>query len=300
MRRVFQTIPPERDGVQVKSILKNELQLSSSLVARVKLRETGILLNGVRAYTTALVHTGDVVAVEVGDAESFGILPVPAPIDALFEDEDLIILNKPAGMSAHKSSRETDSTFTVENVLAAYLSDGENPHLVSRLDKCTTGAMTVAKSGYAHELMRRMQLSGSIKKTYLAIAMGDLSPARGIIDAPTGFLDGSGYKRAVRADGVRSVSEYEALCFDGRLSLLRLVPLTGRMHQLRVHLAYIGHPLAGDWLYGVEDKALISRPALHSYSVEFAHPITGESIKAVAPVPEDMGSLMKINYEDIL
>lgn len=288
MRRLYATVSPERDGVQVRSILKTELKLSSSLVARVKLRETGILLNGVRAYTSAPVHEGDVVSVEVGDAEDIGILPVAAPISVLYEDEDIIIINKPAGMAAHKACRETDSTFTVENALAAYLREGENPHLVSRLDKCTTGAMTVAKSGYSHELMRRLQLNGGIKKTYLALATGELTPAKGVIDAPTGFAQGSGYKRAVREDGVRSVSEYEVLGFDGRFSLVRLTPLTGRMHQLRVHLAYVGHPLAGDWLYGVEDKALIARSALHSYSVEFVHPVTGDFVRAVAPVPEDM------------
>lgn len=288
MRRLTVTIPPERDGVQLKSILKNELQMSSSLVARVKLRETGILLNGARAYTTAEVHAGDIVEIEAGDGQDSGIEPVFAPIDALFEDEDIIIINKPAGMAAHKSCRETDSTFTVENALAAYLGEGENPHLVSRLDKCTTGVMTVAKSGYAHELMRRMQLEGGINKTYIALAVGRVTPESGVIDAPTGFADGSGYKRAVRADGVRSVSEYEVLGYDGRLSLVRLRPLTGRMHQLRVHLSCMGFPLAGDWLYGEEDKALIARPALHSLSVEFIHPVTGARVKASAPMPEDM------------
>lgn len=289
MRRLRFIIPKELDGASVKRVLQSELSMSASLIARVKLRDSGILLNGVRVFTTARVCEGDELSVEVGDSGAGAdILPVSAYIDILFEDEDYIIINKPAGMAAHKSTRETDSTYTVENALMAYLwGTGDAPHLVSRLDKCTTGAMTVAKSGYAHELLRRDTCK--ICKTYLALAVGEVSPARGIIEAPTGFMDGSTYKRAVRADGVRSVSEYETLGFDGRLTLVKLTPHTGRMHQLRLHMAYIGYPLAGDWLYG--EAGGLARPALHSYCVSFIHPLTGETVSAVAPVPQDMREL---------
>jgi len=274
----------------VGSLLSERLLLSNSLIKRIKLRETGILLNGQRAFTTACVMSGDVLTAEIGDADFPSIAPMAMPLSIVYEDEDILILDKPAGITVHPS-RDPDEV-TLENALAAYLKAGEVAHPVSRLDRGTSGLMTFAKNGYMHELLRRALHSPDFRREYRGIAEGIPVPSRGLIDRPIGFADGSRYQRAVTKDGVASLTEYEVLSVHGENTLLRLVPHTGRTHQLRVHLASIGHPLIGDWLYGTEDRERIARPALHSCELWLSHPLSGEQLHFVAPLPPDMQNLL--------
>ena len=152
--------------------------------------------------------------------------------------------------------------------------------------------MVVAKSGYVHDRLRRTLHSDGFCREYRAICVGCPAPPSGTIDAPIGRDETSAIRRVVRPDGQYAVSHYEVLSSRNGLSFVKLLPETGRTHQLRVHMASIGHPLAGDWLYGTEDPGLILRPALHSYTLTMTHPVTGELLHFTAPIPADMQALI--------
>ena len=202
------------------------------------------------------------------------------------------MLNKPAGLAMHPMSTDLAAP-NLAGALVAYLGEGTVPHFVSRLDKGTSGLLIAAKSGYVHELLRRALHSEELRREYRALPRGRVTPPRGVIDAPIARAESSLVKRCVAPDGLPSRTEYEVLSYHGELTLLRLAPRTGRTHQLRVHMASLGHPLAGDWLYGTEDRALIARPALHSYALWFTHPLTHTALHFTAPLPEDMEQLIK-------
>lgn len=287
------TVPPEEDGVCVRHILKAKLHFSTHAVARLTRAENGITVNGAHARTVDPVHTGDVVAVRSDDLRPPKVLPTPGdwPLPIVYEDAHLLILNKPAGMTAHASNFLPD-TPTVAGALAYQRGTAFIFHVVNRLDKGTTGLMAVAKSGYIHDRLRRMLHSEGFRREYRAVCVGCPEPPAGIIDAPIGRDETSTVRRTVRPDGQYAVSRYEVLSTRNGLSLVKLLPETGRTHQLRVHMAYIGHPLAGDWLYGTEAPALIPRPALHACALTLTHPVTGEVLHFTAPIPEDMQALI--------
>ncbi len=287
------TVPPEEDGVCVRHILKAKLHFSTHAVTRLTRAENGIIVNGAHARTVDPVHTGDVVAVRSDDLRPPKVLPTPGdwPLPIVYEDAHLLILNKPAGMTAHASNFLPD-TPTVAGALAWQRGSDFIFHVVNRLDKGTTGLMAVAKSGYIHDRLRRMLHSEGFRREYRAVCVGCPEPPAGIIDAPIGRDETSTVRRTVRPDGQYAVSRYEVLSTRNGLSLVKLLPETGRTHQLRVHMAYIGHPLAGDWLYGTEAPALIPRPALHACALTLTHPVTGEVLHFTAPIPEDMQALI--------
>lgn len=287
------TVPPEEDGVCVRHILKAKLHFSTHAVTRLTRAENGITVNGAHARTVDPVHTGDVVAVRSDDLRPPKVLPTPGdwPLPIVYEDAHLLILNKPAGMTAHASNFLPD-TPTVAGALAYQRGTAFIFHVVNRLDKGTTGLMAVAKSGYIHDRLRRMLHSEGFRREYRAVCVGCPEPPAGIIDAPIGRDETSAVRRTVRPDGQYAVSRYEVLSTRNGLSLVKLLPETGRTHQLRVHMAYIGHPLAGDWLYGTEAPALIPRPALHACALTLTHPVTGEVLHFTAPIPEDMQALI--------
>ena len=294
MRILTHTVLPEEDGRMVKGILRGSLQLSYTLLKSLKWRENAILLNGQNVHVNAIVRAGDVVSVALSERtprEDLYRKNAAAP-DIVFEDEDLLVLNKPAGVAMHPKADDAAAP-SLAAMLTGYLGEGSVPHFVSRLDKGTSGLLIAAKSGYVHDRLRRALHSSELRREYRAVAVGQVTPPRGVIDAPIGRAEGSIIRRCVREDGLASRTEYEVLQTTERFSLLRLRPETGRTHQLRVHMAYLGHPLAGDWLYGTEDKNLIARPALHSYELWFTQPITGQELHFTAPIPQDMQRLLE-------
>ena len=294
MRILTHTVLPEEDGRMVKGILRGSLQLSYTLLKSLKWRENAILLNGQSVHVNAIVHTGDVVSVALSERtprEDLYRENAAAP-DIVYEDEDLLVLNKPAGVAMHPKADDASAP-SLAAMLTGYLGEGSVPHFVSRLDKGTSGLLIAAKSGYVHDRLRRALHSSELRREYRAVAVGQVTPPCGVIDAPIGRADGSIIRRCVREDGLVSRTEYEVLQTTERFTLLRLRPETGRTHQLRVHMAYLGHPLAGDWLYGTEDKNLIARPALHSYELWFTQPITGQELHFTAPIPQDMQRLLE-------
>ena len=285
MKMLTLTATEQHTGMKVQDVLKDAFGVSETYLKALKRRRGALLLNGEPVYTTAIVKAGDTVAFDPSDAEKLPIAPIPYPIPVAYEDEWLIVLDKPKGMSVHPARDPEEPT--VENALTARFTGTDNPHPVSRLDKGTTGLLTVAKSGYVHARMKSIQHAGLFQKTYLALVTGVPEKTRFLIDAPIGPLPGSTYQRCVRPDGAEAKSLCEVLSSRDGLSLVRLTPYTGRTHQLRVHMAYAGFPLVGDWLYGTRSDR-IDRPALHAAELSFTHPVTGEKITLSAPLPEDM------------
>lgn len=294
MRILTYTVTPEEDSRMVKGILRGSLQLSYTLLKSLKWRENAILLNGQSVHVNTIVHAGDTVSVVLSERtprEDLYCANAAKP-DIVYEDDDLLVLNKPAGVAMHPKSGDASAP-SLAAMLTNYLGEGSVPHFVSRLDKGTSGLLIAAKSGYVHDRLRRALHSSDLRREYRAVAVGRVEPPCGVIDASIGRAEGSIIRRCVRADGLQSLTEYETLQVSGRFTLLRLRPQTGRTHQLRVHMAYLGHPLAGDWLYGMEDKTLIARPALHSYELWFTQPVTGQELHFTAPIPQDMQRLME-------
>lgn len=294
MRILTHTVLPEEEGRMVKGILRGSLQLSYTLLKSLKWRENAILLNRQSVHVNAIVHAGDVVSVALSERtprEDLYCENTAAP-NIVYEDEDLLVLNKPAGVAMHPKADDAAAP-SLAAMLTGYLGEDSVPHFVSRLDKGTSGLLIAAKSGYVHDRLRRALHSSELRREYRAVAVGQVTPPRGVINAPIGRADGSIIRRCVREDGLVSRTEYEVLQTTERFTLLRLRPETGRTHQLRVHMAYLGHPLAGDWLYGTEDKTLIARPALHSYELWFTQPVTGQEMHFTAPIPQDMQRLLE-------
>ena len=293
MRTLTYTVPPEENGHMVKGILRGNLHLSYTLLKSLKWRENAILLNGQSVHVNAIVHTGDVVSVALSERaprEDLYCEHTARP-NIVYEDDDLLVLNKPAGVAMHPKADDASAP-SLAAMLTGYLGEGSVPHFVSRLDKGTSGLLIAAKSGYVHDRLRRALHSDNLRREYRAVAVGAVTHDHGVIDAPIGRAEGSIIRRCVRADGLPSLTEYETLQTNERFTLLRLRPQTGRTHQLRVHMAYLGYPLAGDWLYGTEDKNLIARPALHSYELWFTQPITGQEFHFTATIPQDMQRLL--------
>ena len=278
------TVEPAYDGATVETVLRTAFLVSESYQRRLKRRKGSVLLNRSPVYLTAQVHQGDVLSFDPSDPENLPVRPIPFPLDLVYEDEWLVVVNKPNGLSVHPARDPEEPT--VENALAAHFSGTDNPHPVSRLDRGTTGLMAVAKSGYIHARMKLQQANGDFRKTYLAILDGIPKTPQFFIDSPIGPLPGSTYQRTVRPDGAPSKSECMLISESVNTALVRLIPHTGRTHQLRVHMAYAGTPILGDWLYGKRCEA-IDRPLLHAHTLAFTHPITQEPMQFTAPMPDD-------------
>ena len=292
MRILSLPITPVLSGQTVKQLLRRELGMSSSLLKSLKWRENAILLNGSPVTVHAVVSAGDLLSVDVSDPPAVSpVPPVDYPLDILWEDRDLLILNKPAGITVH-SAALTEETVTVAGAVAHYLGGGAF-HAVNRLDRGVTGVMVVAKSGYMHQRCMDILHTDDFRREYRGICDGVPQPAAGVIDLPISRQPGSLLKRSIDPEGLPSRTEYEVLSVSHGRALVRLRPITGRTHQLRLHMAAIGCPLTGDWLYGAEDKALIARPALHSYELWLRHPLTKELLHITAPLPEDIQRLLK-------
>lgn len=292
MRILKMTVTAADDSKKVKQLLRGTWQVSSSLLKSLKWRENAILLNGQSVTVAAIVHAGDELTVNIADNGEMSphIAAVDYPLDILYEDDDLLIINKPAGIAVH-SAALTEETVTIAGAVAHYL--GDTPfHPVNRLDRGVTGVMVVAKSGYMHQRCMAILHTDDFRREYRGICEGTLLSAQGTIDLPIGRDPDSVLKRRIDPNGLASHTEYEVLQANCDRSLLRLRPLTGRTHQLRLHLSAIGHPLIGDWLYGTEARNIITRPALHSYELWLRHPLSGELLHIAAPIPEDMQKLL--------
>ena len=290
MPYLYHTVREEESGQSVKALLLRNFSLSSSLLARLKRQPRGILLNDTAVRVSAPAYAGDVLAFSIADepAEQ-SLCPVDIKLNMVYEDEYLLILDKPAGIPVLPPSLG-EKLPCIASAYAFYY-----PHLrfhaLNRLDKGTSGLMLIAKYGYIHERLQA-DLHNDMVRSYLGIAVGTVQPPSGRIDRPIARAAGSAICRCISSEGKPAVTDYETVKTVSSFTLLHLIPRTGRTHQLRLHLSSIGYPLAGDHLYGKEDKALISRPALHSCSLAFTHPVTGERLSFASALPEDMERLI--------
>ena len=292
-RRVELPVTAELAGVKVDTLLKKRLGLSGTVVRRIKWLEDGILVDGQRVNTRFVPREGQVLSVRLSDPERrSGIVPAPGPLDIVYEDEDILILNKAPGVPVHPGPGHFSDT--IGNFLLDYYDSRgieADFHPVHRLDRGTSGLLAVAKHPHAQEVLKNQLHTPDFRRVYLAVCEGAPAPAAGVVDAPLGPRPGSLVEQMVRPDGKEARTRYETLEVYGGRALLRLELDTGRTHQIRVHMAHLGHPLTGDFLYGAEAPELISRPALHSAELTLRHPVTGELLSFRAPMPEDMERL---------
>lgn len=293
-RRLSYVVPPEWGGKKVDIILRHAMGLSSTQIRRIKFDDTGILLDGQRVFVNVIAQEGQILDALLSDTLVRGdIIPVNGELDIVYEDLDMIVVNKAGGVPAHPSAGHVDDT--LGNYIMYYYKDKgicADYHPVHRLDSGTTGLMVIAKHAYAQERLTQQLHSNQFCRWYLAVCEGYLEVESGIIDAPIAHNNTEKMLRVVHPDGAFARTHYEVVERANDRTLVRLQLETGRTHQIRVHMKHIGHPLVGDFLYGTERLDLMPRTALHSAELQITHPVTGVELKLHANLPEEMAKLM--------
>ena len=290
MERILDyTIDSEYDDITIVGFLKAQGYSSQNLIELKKMPES-ILLNGKWEYVTKRVKEGDVLSVHIREEESSEkIVPVNLPLPIVYEDEDILVVNKPADMPIHPSMNNYENT--LGNAAAYYFAKQKQPftfRCINRLDRDTTGLTILAKHMVSSSVLYDAMTRREIKRTYQAIVVGEDIEDEGTVDAPIGRKEGSTIERMIDfKNGERAVTHYKVLERRDGKALISLQLDTGRTHQIRVHMAHIGHPLIGDFLYN-PDNTDMKRQALHSYSLSFVHPITKKELYFEAELPEDM------------
>ena len=281
-------------GEKIDTLLRRGLHLSGTVIRRIKWLEDGILLDGVRAITGQRAAEGQVLSVRLADPAHRGsMVPAPGPLDIVYEDGDLLVLNKAPGVTVHPGPGHYADTLC--NFIAYYYKEQgitADVHPVQRLDRGTSGLMVVAKHPHAQERLKGQLHTPAFRRVYLAVCDGTPEPPAGVVDVPIGRVPGSLVARRADPAGQRAVTRYRTLDAGRGRALVELELDTGRTHQIRVHMAHLGCPLTGDFLYGTEDPGLISRPALHSARLSLLHPVTGARMEWTQPLPEDMRRLV--------
>lgn len=292
-RIITYTIDNASTGLRIEQYLRRRGYSYQNLARLKKMRES-ILLNGAWTYMRTAVKDGDILTVHIQEPESSpNIPPVKLPLDIVYEDEDIVVVNKPAGMPVHPSLNNYENSLA--NGLMYYYQEQGKPFIfrcTNRLDRDTSGLTVVAKHMVSSSILSSMGMRHEITREYLAIVRGALKPSEGTIDAPIGRTGSSLIERKINFEnGERAVTHYRVVEEQNGHSLVSLILETGRTHQIRVHMKYIGHPLVGDYLYN-PDMEYIDRQALHSHRLSFTHPVTGEKMEFTAPLPTDMRKIL--------
>ena len=287
------------DGKLLRDFLRIGCKVSRKALCGLKACENGIMLNGKSVTVRATVHTGDEVAIKIEDCEQdenpyvFAIGSMP-PI--VYEDEAVLVVSKPAGMPTHTSFGHYDDALS--NAVCAYLKSKGQPFVfraVNRLDADTSGLVLIAKNKYYSSILSKSLENGEFEKTYIAVTDGYLT-GNGSIKGYIAREGESIIKRRFSPEpienGEYSHTEYEVLCSNNEASVLKVTPITGRTHQLRVHLSSLGASIIGDSMYGSKSD-LIARQALHAYSLTFPSPLTRNKMTVYATLPDDIRLVLK-------
>ena len=276
----------KENNMKISKVLINKLKISNRLLIRLKMNQK-ILVNNIPVFSNYIVHENDLIIVKIDFDEEDFIVAEKINLEILYEDDYLLAVNKPAGIVVHPSAYHQSGTLA--NGIKYYLNNKKKIRAINRLDRDTSGIVIFAKNEYIQELMN---IHTNIKKEYLAIVAGILENKVGTINIPIRRKKGSIMEREASEEGQVAITHYEVLKeYPNKISLVEIKLETGRTHQIRVHMAYLGTPILGDTLYGNESM-LILRQALHAYSVKFIHPITNFPIEIIAPVPTDMSKVI--------
>lgn len=279
---------------KILDVLKLEFNMSDRLILKLK-RNNKIYLNGNLAFVWSPISVGDKICVLIDfEEDSSNIVPAHINLEILYEDDALLIVNKPPFMPVHPSALHyTDS---LSNGVKYYFNSiGLNKKIrpINRLDKDTSGIVLFAKNEYIQECLVKQMKSKTFVKEYIAVLDGILSEDKGTISAPIARKENSIIEREINENGDTAITHFEVIKTFNNMSLVKFVLETGRTHQIRVHSKHIGHPIVGDTLYG-KSSPLINRQALHAYKVSFIHPITKRQISITTDLPKDFLSLLSI------
>lgn len=282
--------------VKVKTFLKKH-EISKSLLAKIKFKGGDILVNGVQQNAIYLLDIGDKVTIDIPseEDETGSLTPVDHPLDIVYEDAHFLVINKPVGYASIPSALHSS---TIANFVKGYYLEqnyeNKQVHIVTRLDRDTSGLMLFAKHGYAHARLDKQLQSKTIKKRYYALVHGSGNLAKtGEIIAPIGRPDDSIITRIVTPKGKYAHTSYELVQSWGDVHLVDIQLHTGRTHQIRVHFSHIGFPLLGDDLYGGSLDFGIERQALHCHNLSFVHPFMEERLNLTSPLPADFEAVIK-------
>ena len=293
-RNIDYIIDEDSAGLRVEQFLRRK-RYSGQNLSEIKRMPKSILVNGVHYYMRQELSKGDHLQVRICETKnSEKIPPTNLPLNIIYEDEDLLVLNKPAGMPIHPSLN--NYTNSMANALAYYFQSQGKPFIFrccNRLDRDTSGLTIVSKHLVSGSILSDMTKYREVHREYLAIARGSVTPSEGTIQAPLGRKEGTIIERTVDWEhGEDAVTHYKVVKEANGHSLVSLRLETGRTHQIRIHMKYLGYPLIGDYLYN-PDMEYMTRQALHSHHMEFTHPITGEHMSFTAPLPEVMARVMQ-------
>lgn len=293
MSKIQKTVPAEYDKRKIREYLKEDLGLSTRLIRGAAL-DKRILVNEKAVKMNYMVSEGEHIVVILDKEESQNIEPEKMDLDIVYEDEDIIVINKKPYMVVHPTKSHFNGTLS-NGVMYYFKETGQNSivRLVSRLDMNTSGLIIIAKNQFAHMQLSKEMREEHFQKRYLALVHGNLKEREGTINKPIYRESDDVIKRVVDPRGQESVTHYKVLERYENADLVECLLETGRTHQIRVHLSYLGNPIYGDFLYGEEEDELIPRQALHAYGLDFYSPRTRKKLSLRAEMPEDMKELIE-------
>ncbi len=296
MKKILEVTIEQGYSGDVKHYARAVLGISSNLLKRIKM-SAGILVNGKSEYVIKQLKGGDKLTLIIENGQSSpNVYAKAGDVDIVYQDDDILVVNKQAPLPVHPSKGHVDDSLA-NRVTAYFAAQGQTytTRIVTRLDSGTSGLMVLAKHALAHDRLQKQLHSGFVRQ-YLAVVQGELQRQNGTVNAPISREPGPSIKRIISADGQSAVTHFQKMKSINGRTLVSLRLETGRTHQIRVHMAHIGFPLVGDFLYGSEHSD-IKRAALHSCHMEFMHPISGELMVFDCPLPPDMQALLKDDKE---